>query len=143
MNERKYEKPLPEVTPLTKPFWDSTKRHELVVQRCKGCGRYIWYPKAWCPFCGSRELEWAKVSGLGTVYAATTTRIVAGNSPAWGEELPYTIAIVDMDEGFRMYGRVVDVKPEEVEVGMRVEIYFEDATEEIAIPIFRPLEKKK
>ena len=134
------EKPLPEVTPLDKPFWDAAARHELLVQRCKNCGRFVWYPRASCPYCGSRELEWTKPRATGTVYAVTIARVVVGNSPAWEKEMPYAVAIVDMDDGFRIYGRVIGVKPEDVKPGMRVRVDFEDIASGVAVPVFRPLE---
>lgn len=136
-----YEKPLPEVTSLTKPFWDATKRHELALQRCRKCNEFQWYPRAWCIHCGGRDLEWTKVSGNGVVYSYTIIRQVIGNSPAFQADIPFVIGLIELDEGPRMYSNVVRCKPEDVYIGMEVEVTFDDVSPELALPKFRPKQK--
>lgn len=131
--------PAPEVTPLTKPFWEAAKQHKLVLQKCRRCGRWVWYPRAWCPYCGSRDLEWAEPKGVGSVYAYTIARVVVGNSPEWQKDMPYAVAIVDLDEGVRMYGRIVGVELDKVKVGMRVKAGFEDKGGEYPVLVFKPV----
>jgi uncharacterized OB-fold protein len=60
-------------------------------------------------------------------------------SPPFSEDVPYVVAIIDLDEGPRMMSNVIDTAPEEVRVGMPVEVVFEDITEEITLPKFRPV----
>lgn len=140
MSETKpYAKSLPEISPLTMPFWEAAKRHELIIQKCKSCGEYQFYPRAWCMHCGTRELEWVKTSGKGTVYSFVIIRQVVANSPAFQEDIPFVIAEVDLDEGPRVYGNLLDVKPEETQVGMRVRVKFQDATSETSLPKFSPI----
>ncbi len=133
-----YKRPLPVVTDYTKPFWEAASRGELLVQRCRKCGFHIWYPRPSCPRCGSLELEWAKSSGLGTVYSYTVIRRVVANSPDFQRDIPFVVAEVDLDEGVRLYGRL-DVKPEDARTGMRVRVEFEKVTPDIALYKFRPV----
>jgi uncharacterized OB-fold protein len=134
-NSQKYEKPLPEVNPITKPFWEYCKSHELRMQFCTNCNEWIWYPKAWCPSCGSRSgLEWRKTSGKGTVYSFTLIRQVIDNSPAFQAEIPFVIGLIELEEGPRIYS---NVENKEVEIGDLVSVYFEDVTPEFSLPKFR------
>ncbi|MDY6907448.1 MAG: Zn-ribbon domain-containing OB-fold protein [Chloroflexota bacterium] len=130
-----YTKPLPMVTPDTREFWEGCKRHELVIQRCRDCGALRHYPRPMCPACGSWDAEWVRVSGRGKVY--TWTVAVQPFHPGFLDEMPYASVTVELDEGVRMVSNVVDVPPEELYIGMPVEVVFEDVTEEITLPKFK------
>jgi len=132
-------KPLPELTDLTRPFWTAAKQRRFVLQKCARCATFNFYPKPWCIECGSRELEWTEASPLGTVYSYTISRTVGMNYPGWQADLPVLMCMVDLDDGPRMYGQVTDCAPEDLRIGMRLEVHFEDISEEAAIPKFRPL----
>jgi uncharacterized protein len=133
-----YEKTLPEPTPLTKPFWDYCKKHELRMQYCTKCSEWIWYPKSWCPNCGTREnIEWRRLSGNGTIYSFTVIRQVIDNSPAFQNNLPFVIGLVELSEGPRIYSNVTEVVPDQVSIGDKVALYFDDVTSEISLPKFR------
>ena len=138
-----YEKPIPEITDLTKPFWEAAKRNELVLQNCKTCRKYQWYPRYSCINCGSRNFEWKKVSGRGTVYSYTIIRQVVANSPAFQKDIPFVVALVDLEEGVRMYSSIVGCKPEEVHIGMSVEVAFAQVTNEVSLPEFKPTASKE
>jgi uncharacterized OB-fold protein len=84
------------------------------IQRCGGCGRHAYFPRALCPHCGSTALAWATPSGLGTVHAVTTVR----RRPADGGDL--NVSLVDLDEGVRLMSRVDNLPPEAVRIGQRV-----------------------
>lgn len=129
-----YNKPLPAVTPEAKEFWEGCNRHELLIQRCKECGTYRHYPRPMCPNCHSLNVEWAKVSGRGKVYSFTV--IHHPSHPAF-LDVPYAVVIVELEEGVRMVGDVVDSRPEEIYIGMPVEVFFDDVTEEVTLPRFR------
>lgn len=132
---KKYEKALPEVNQITKPFWDGCKLHELRMQFCNSCNEWIWYPKAWCPSCGKRDgIEWKKLSGRGTVYSYTVIRQVIDNSPAFQADIPFLIGLVELDEGPRIYS---NIDGKETTIGETVQVYFDDATPEITLPKFR------
>ncbi len=130
-------KPLPVPTPETKPFWDACKRHELMLPRCKDCGRFHFYPRAVCPNCWSTNLEWVKASGRGKLYSYVINHRPA---PGFESQAPYVIAIVELDEGVRMMSNLtgVDPDPAKVTVDMPLEVTFEDASPEISLPQFRP-----
>ncbi|MGB2800569.1 MAG: Zn-ribbon domain-containing OB-fold protein [Dehalococcoidia bacterium] len=130
-----YNKPLPRITSLTKEFWEGCKRHELLIQRCKDCGTYHHYPRSMCPDCGSWNAEWAKVSGRGKVY----TYIVAVQPfhPAFSGDVPYAVAIVELEEGVRMVSNIMDCEPDDIYIGMPVEVVYDDVTEEVTLPKFK------
>ena len=130
-----YNKPLPEITGETQPYWDSCKQHELRIQRCRICGRYRHYPRPMCPVCHSLEVDWVKVSGRGKIYNYMVSHIAP--HPGFAKELPYGTVTVELQEGIRMASCMVDVKPEELEIGMSVEVVFVDVTDEVTLPMFR------
>jgi uncharacterized OB-fold protein len=135
---KSYDKPLPTVTTLTKPFWEYCAKHQLRMQFCTNCSEWIWYPKAWCPSCGKRSgIEWREVSGKGKLYSFTIIRQVIDNSPAFNSEIPFVIGLVELEEGPRIYSDVTGSKPEEVAIGDEVVVYFEDVAPEISLPKFR------
>jgi uncharacterized protein len=130
--------PLPISDPVTRPFWDSLKAHRMQLQRCGGCQKFIYYPRAVCPACLSDDLVWAPVSGRGVVHAFTIPH--RHPNPAFGSQAPYVVALIELEEGVRMLSNLVDVEPtpDVVEVGMPVEVVYEDVTDEITLPRFRP-----
>ncbi len=95
----------PPVTPLAEPFWDATRRQELVAQRCDACDRFVWYPREACPGCLGADLRWEPLAGTGTIYSFNVMH-KPGN-PMMGDEVPYVIALVDLDEGIRMATNIV------------------------------------
>lgn len=132
-----YKKPLPEIQPWTKEFWEGAKKHKLLIQQCKDCGINIFYPRKYCPECWSSELGWIEASGKAKIYAHTIT--LTGVEEKFAEDLPYVLAMVDLEEGIRMMTKVVGVDPEEVKIGMDVSVVFEDVTDEISLPFFTPI----
>lgn len=129
-------KPIPRVNEESKGYWEACRRHELRIQRCRACAELRFYPRALCPACLSSDVEWVLCSGLGTVYTFTVTH--QNHAPGFREALPYVLAYVELEEGVQMLTNVVDCPPEEVHIGMPVEVTFEDVTDEIAVPRFRP-----
>jgi len=131
-----YDKPLPYVHEETRSFWEGTKRHELWLQKCLDCGKFRFYPRSLCPYCFTYNTERIKVSGRGKVYSFTVSHKPA--SPAFHQDVPYNIAIIDLEEGVRMMSNIVDCKNEDIRIDMPVEIVFDDVTPEITLPKFRP-----
>ena len=129
--------PVPENIELTKPFWEAAKRHELMMQRCKKCAEWIFYPREQCPNCFSQDMEFQKVSGRGRVYAYTTVYQPA--HPAFNDEAPYVFAIVQLDEGVRVATNIVGIPHEQVKVDMAVEAAYEDVTPEWTLIKFKPV----
>jgi uncharacterized OB-fold protein len=132
-----YRGPLPVPTPETRPFWEAARRHELCLQRCRTCGRHVFYPRVACPHCFGRDLEWQRVSGRGTLHTFT---VVHRGQREFPLPTPYVIAVVELDEGPRLMTNLVGIAADaaKVHIGMPVEVVFEDVSAEIALPRFRP-----
>ncbi|MDG6914656.1 MAG: Zn-ribbon domain-containing OB-fold protein [Nitrososphaerota archaeon] len=128
--------PLPGIDPLTRPFWEGTKQHRLVMQRCPSCRRLHWLPSPSCQTCGNPELLWEQLKGVGTVYTFTIVHKVVRNT-AFAKMTPYLIAVVELDEGPRMIADIQAESPDLVKIGSRVEVTFDDITPEISLPRFR------
>lgn len=133
-----YKKPLPEMQPWSKPFWEGAKQHKLLIQECTDCNTKIFYPRKICPECWSQNLSWTKASGKGTIYSYSIT--MAGVEEKFAEDLPFVLALVDLEEGVRMMTNIVDCPHDEVRIGMDVEVVFEDVTEDVSLPKWRPAE---
>lgn len=129
-------KPLPRPTPASEPFWQAAKRHELHLQRCGSCGAYLFYPREVCAECLSSELSWGQVSGQGTVYSYTIAQ--APTHPAFADDVPYIVAIVELAEGPRITTNIVDCELGAVHVGMPVVATYDDVTPEMTLVKFRP-----
>ena len=89
-----------------------------------------------CPACGSLDYEWAKASGRGIVH--TFTIVHRPTLPAFEDRIPYNVIAVRLDEGVFMVSNLVDCPPDEIRIGMPVEVEFEPLTDEITLPKFRP-----
>jgi uncharacterized protein len=88
------------------PFWEATRQRRLIVQRCPSCSRFTWQPKPVCPACGSPELIWEEVSGQATILSWTVPYPPV--LPAFADLLPFVIVLVELAEGPRMIGQLVD-----------------------------------
>jgi uncharacterized OB-fold protein len=132
------QKPLPVADPVTAPYWQSAKEHALQIQRCNACGQHLFYPRGICPHCFSTDLAWQPVSGKGTVYGFTI--VYRHPNPAFAADIPYVVATIELDEGVRLLSNLVGVEasPDAVKVGMPVEVVYDDVTEEVTLPKFRP-----
>lgn len=130
-------KALPQPTPETAPYWEGAKAHELRIQYCRECEKYFFYPRIFCPTCLSDAVEWRTVSGKGTLL---TYVLSARPAAGFENELPYAIAIVQLDEGPHMMTNIVgtEISPEKLPAGMPVEVVFEDVNDTISLPKFRP-----
>ena len=135
MPEKKYSKPLPRIDEESKGFWEACQRHELYVQRCGTCSALRYYARALCPTCLSSDTEWVRCSGRGKVYTFTVT--YQNQAPGFREELPYVLAYVELEEGVRMLTNIVGCKPDEIRIGMPVEVLFDDVTAEVTLPKFK------
>lgn len=114
-------------------FWEGVKRHELVFQKCKDCGMWVHPPRPTCPRCRSLEREWAPSSGRGKVYSRVTYR--ESVHPAF--KAPYCVILVELEEGVRLISNIVDAEPDEVEIGMPVQVVFEDLAEDLTLAKFK------
>ena len=132
-------KPAPVVNPWARPFWEAARKEKLIIQKCKDCGKFVFYPRIACPHCFSEAMEWVEASGKGKVYTYT---VVENNAPsAFIRDIPYVVAVIRLDEGVQMLSNVVGCDPKEVRCEMPVEVTFEMLDEEFTLPKFKPLEK--
>ena len=129
-----YQKPQPVIDPGTKPFWDAARQHRLSIPRCNSCGQHHFYPRELCPHCHSADLEWTDVSGKGEIYTFTVARKPAG--PAFADDVPYVIAMIALDEGPRMLTNIITADVEQVAIGDRVTVRYDDVTPELSLPKF-------
>ena len=131
-----YAKPLPEPSGVTQPFWDGARQGRVMLQRCGGCERWVWYPRPFCPSCGGTKLEWRQASGRGTLYSYTVAR--RPPAPMFQGDVPYVIAIVELEEGPHLTSNVVGIEPEKLRVGMPLVVAFDAVTPEVTLVRFRP-----
>jgi uncharacterized protein len=131
------EKPIPVTDELSQPFWDAAKQHRLVIQRCGECRYYNHPPRPVCERCSSQRLEFATVSGRGTIYTFTVMHqpSVAG----FEDEVPYITIVVELAEQplLFMVSNLPYAEKDKIRIGGRVEVRFEKRGLELVLPQFR------
>jgi hypothetical protein len=127
-------------TPETLDFWEGCKAGELRLQRCDACSQAYFPPRPFCPKCGSRSVKSFRASGRAKLESYVINYRPA---PGFEADAPYSIAIVGLEEGPRMMTNIVSVEQtqEALVVGMPVEVTFEEASDKISLPKFRPVGK--
>jgi uncharacterized OB-fold protein len=113
-------------------FWDGTALGELRIPRCNACGALRFPPGPACQSCDAYDRGHVVAAGTGTVFSYVVHR----HPPVPGKELPIVIALIDLDEGVRMVGEVVDVTPDEIEIGMRLRVDFNRVDEDLTLPVW-------
>jgi len=138
MSEPAPRPPLPVPQPETDFYWEKAKAHELWLMRCNDCGATYFYPRPICPRCFSRNTVWVQSSGRGTLYAFSVVH--RPPTVAFQDRVPYVAAMVELEGGVRLPSNLVDVDPDpaSIHIGMPVEVVFEDVSDAIALPKFRP-----
>jgi uncharacterized OB-fold protein len=131
-----WKKPLPTISGETRPYWEACRRGQLLIQRCNACQSWQFYPRGICSDCWSTDIRWVPSSGRGTVWTFTVTR--QNRTPGFAEEVPYVLALVELEEGVKMFSNIVGCDPGDVTVGMPVEATFIRATDQISVPYFKP-----
>ncbi len=137
-----YTKPLPDMRPEGEAFWAGTKEHKLLLPTGPD-GKPFWYPRALTP--GTLdEVSWTESKGEGEVYTYSVHFI--GPSKAYKGDPPHIVVLIDLDEGVRMMSLLVkdepgypSLDPDDVKIGMRVRVVFDDVTDEITLPKFTPV----
>ena len=129
-------KPVPSVTPELAPFFEASKRNQLVVQKCGGCGLLRFPARTQCSRCLSTESSWVPVKGRGEVFSFNIMHQVY--HPAFAAEIPYAVVVVRLEEGAKIVSNLVGIKPHDIRCGMPVEVFFEKVSDEVTVPKFRP-----
>jgi uncharacterized OB-fold protein len=104
-------------------YWAALREHRVELQRCDACGRHRFPPMPSCPWCASTRYDVVASAGEGTVYSWVTVH--RAFEPAWADEVPYTIAVVELDERCRLLGRV-ETDPDRLDAGLAVSPRFVD-----------------
>lgn len=131
-----YQKPVPVPDEASLPFFQGAREHRLMIQRCTDCGTAHWPVKSRCPVCLGAEIVWVQASGKGTLYTFSLVHQVA--HPGFASEVPYPLAEIDLREGLRVISTIVNCSHADLRIGMPLEVTFEDISDEISLPKFRP-----
>jgi hypothetical protein len=129
-------KPLPILTPDTAPFWEGCRNGQLLLQRCTACAAWRYPPTPVCPRCAATEAAWTPTSRKGRIHSFVIYH--RAFHPAYAAEVPYAVALVELDEGVRMLLRVVDCPLDALIIDTAGEIRFLPLTEEVSVPVFVP-----
>ena len=130
-------KPMPVPDADSRRFWEGCREHRLQIERCADCKTARFPPAALCPHCRSSRSEWVTASGRGTVFSWIVVRHPVPKDMYAGE-VPYVVALVELEEGVRMPTNIVGCEPDAIRAGMPVEVVFEDVSADITLPRFRP-----
>lgn len=128
-------RPIPKPSPESQHFWDGTRKGVLTIQECRDCGNRYFPPRPFCPGCQSDDVAELVASGKATLHS-----YVISHRPSPGFEPPFSIAVVQLEEGPRMMTNIVDVEqtPEALVLDMPLEVTFVNLADDIALPLFRP-----
>ncbi len=132
-----YKKPIPIPNEASRPFFDGAREHRLLIQQCTTCGAVMWPVKSRCNNCLNPTVTWIQASGKGTLYTFALMHQVY--HPGFADEVPYNIAQVDLAEGLRVMSNIVGCSNADLEIGMPLEVTFEDISDEVSLPKFKPI----
>lgn len=128
---------LPDINePDTGPFWKATAEHRLTYQVCDACSGIVFFPRSHCTHCTSTSLSWKESAGKGTLYTYSVVR--DNRMPGFAELVPYAVAYIDVDEGFRILTRLADVDVDSLKIGSRMQVRWNDQGE-LSLPEFGPV----
>jgi uncharacterized OB-fold protein len=113
------------------------RERKLLMPRCDECKAYWFPPSALCPHCSSAKWSWTVTSGRGRVFSYVVYHRVY--HPAFAEDVPYTVGVIELDEGPRMISNVIGIAPDKVVCDMKVEVEFQPITDTITLPKFKPV----
>ena len=131
-----YDKPVPEPSNESRPFWAGLHEHRLLLQRCTNCFRVRHYPRPVCDACYAMKYDWIEASGRGIVHSWTVTHHAFHFG--FKRDLPYVTVVVDLEEGVRIVSNLVDVAPADVRIGLAVEVRFARFDDDLVLPLFAP-----
>jgi uncharacterized OB-fold protein len=126
--------PLPHETFDALPYWEGCRAGKLVIQRCRDCAAYQFYPRDLCITCGSAQVEFVEVSGRAIVHAYSICHKPL--SPRFADLTPYVVALVDLAEGPRMMTNIVGCPESELHIGMAVQVAFQHLGPDVTVPVF-------
>jgi uncharacterized OB-fold protein len=129
--------PLPLPDEVTAPFWEGCRRGELRMQRCAECSRFRFYPRPMCPRCHSFAVQWVRMSGEGSIYSFVICHEPV--LPAFQSRVPFAVAVVELaeDPALRMVGGLLDPPSEQLRIGQKVRVEFEEIEGGVVLPQWR------
>jgi hypothetical protein len=128
------QRPVPTPDEASAPFFAGAARGELMLQRCRSCGAFMWPVKPRCVECFSGDVEWAPAGGRAELYSFA---VVHQRYPGFDE--PYVVATVETPEGVRFNTSIVGADPDELKIGMPLEVVFDPVSDDVVVPRFRPV----
>lgn len=132
------ELPEPSLAGEAAPYWEAAKEEVLKIQRCEECEEHVFPPRCACPYCLSPALAWTEASGRGTVYTYSTVHHPP--NAAWDDDVPYTLAIVHLEEDAYLFTELVNCAPDDVALELPVTVTFDHLTPDVTLPKFEPAE---
>lgn len=121
------QRPIPQATDLTKPFWDAAKEQKLVIQKCSACGKLNYPIRQRCNSCSSTApLDWAEVTGKGHIDVHLIIRDSRIRGFRSAQPINFAIIRLDEDPGINFLSNLPGTPPGEFEDGMPVELVFSE-----------------
>lgn len=127
---------LPVPDTLSSHYWQGTREHKLLIQRCPVTGRHQWYPRAHSLHAPGARPEWVQASGRGTLFTWSVIHRGNGTSPT-----PYTCAVIELEEGVLFTSTLRGVDEQDIRIGLALEVAFEQSGESLVLPVFKPAAK--
>jgi len=129
--------PIPGDHPIHRFYWEAVARRELQLLKCRGCGRFVHYPRPVCPRCLSEDLHPETISGRATLYSYSI--VVQPGHPFFVDKVPYAIGVVEIEEeaGVRIPAGI-DADESELRCGIPMEVVFKQVTDTLVLPYFVP-----
>jgi uncharacterized OB-fold protein len=127
----------PSISPDTQFFWDGLREHQLLIQRCVGCGALRHPPRPMCPRCRSLQWDTLPASGRGTVHSFVVPR----HPPMPFMEEGYIVALIELEEGTRLVSNLCDIAPEDASIGLPVEVFYLELDDGLVLHQFRPADR--
>jgi uncharacterized OB-fold protein len=128
-------RPKPAADGAGAPFWAAAAEGKLLIQHCPSCGSRQFYPRSICISCGG-DPAWEEASGRGRLYTFTIVR--QNGAEPFRSELPYVVAMIDLEEGPRMMGNVTGCQVEDVFIGMPLVAYSVRVSDEVGVVFWEP-----
>ena len=128
-----WQRPAPQPSSFTRPFWDAARERRLLLQYCTVARKFQHYPRPVSIYTGRKTIEWREVEGAGQVYAFTVTYRAP---PAFRGREPYIVATIELDEGVRLMSNVVGCQPADIRIGARVRLAWAPTAGGFNFPVF-------
>jgi uncharacterized OB-fold protein len=131
-----YKKPIPVPSAEAQPYWDGLRDRKLLMPRCDACGNYWFPPSLLCPHCNATNWTWTSTSGRGRIFSYVVYHRIY--HPGFADEVPYAVAVIELDEGPRMVSNVIGIAPDKLACDLRVQVVYQPITDTITLPKFKP-----